>query len=103
MALTAAAAAAAAAAGEDAAVTSTQQGQLAVTPTAAAAAGGSVWVGQWMWGEVGSCLLHHSNEVVSFSCAGVTVQLPITTLDTYLKVGSGAQAKAQSCTVPFES
>jgi hypothetical protein len=88
-ALTAAAAAAAATApsGEDAAAASTQQGQGAVTAAAAAAAGGSVWVGQWMWAEVGSCLLHHLSEIVSYSCAGVTVQLPITTLDIYLKVG----------------
>jgi hypothetical protein len=69
---------AAAAADKDAAVASAQ-GQ--------STAGSNVWMGQWMWAEVGSCLLHHLNELVSYSFAGVAVQLPITTLDTYLKVG----------------
>jgi hypothetical protein len=78
-----------------------KQLSTAATPSAAAAAagGGSVWCGQWMWGEVGACLMHHLSLVVpdSSSTAAAAVQLPVSTLDLYLKVSKREGCEHSRC------
>ena len=83
---------------------SNQISTAADAPAAAAAGGGgSVWCGQWMWGEVGACLMHHLNLVVPDSsstaaaAAAAAVQLPVSTLDLYLKVSQGEGCKHNWC------
>lgn len=64
---------------------------VALPAAAAAAVGHDVWCSQWMWGEVGACLMHHLEAVVSYSSSnssmgGESARLPVSTLDKYLEV-----------------